>query len=328
MNNNIDVSGVVPEKREGAISNLRKILENFLSPSKTKLSVRIIIPQDFAKTVDGLRDATLRRLSPYDPKRTQVRAVAKTIPHLSGGRLTFAVILDGAIFGHWLTEHYLFRLWILSHELVHVADEDVHFCKAGHTSIFSQPNTVEETLFDWAWAIWMEYHAVRFTMDSFEQTIREIRKDFPKASINYGFLGSYMDSLSALLSDIFPFLRDNINRFRTWGLTIEQLHARVFPRLQETLVLAAYASAMCDAVPAFQSKIHAPKQTEAYKLLLSELWPQIHDELKRIYIERKEYSPEQLNSLCRYVRSFFSQCGFELSNTTTGIYIALNPIIF
>lgn len=323
MKGEIDVEGVIPERREEAASELQNMLHNFLDQAKGKINARIIVARDFAQTVESFRQNSLKGEFPYDPKRSETISCAKTMPYVQNGELKFAIVMDGKILGNWKEEQKYTRMVKLIHEFIHVIDNKALYDRLGAEAFFKEPNTVEEWMISLAHDVWMEYHAERFVYQTFEEFVR---KSWQEASINYGPIYGYVDSFFNILSKLPSFLQTIIDDFIKCKLNMDEFFPSVYFRIREMLVLAAYTSALTEVLPDFVKRMQPIRQTKEYQFFLADLWTDIHEELKQLYLENGTKEDIQMRRIADYLRCLFSRCGCDMNNTSQGMFVRVNQI--
>lgn len=314
------VDGVTAEKRDIAKKELHnhfQVLGDIVEP----VPITIHVSMDFDQTVDSILQEKCGSEYRYSSKRDQVIAVAKTISYPLDNNIGFTIVFDGAVFGQWEEQQHIARLMFFSHELIHVIDEVRLFHHLGANSFFSEPTTVEDTMFRLAHDIWVDYHAERFSIESLEKAVTELDS---QANITYELHEGYTKSFVESVKTLPKFLAKEIHDFKTWRTTINEFWSKVYLRLRETLILASFITAHSDALGKTNAETKEMKENESY-LFFFERWNAIHSQLQSLYTSKDRFEQGILTEVSATLVSIFEHCGITLSNVENGIYVAVNP---
>jgi len=210
---------------------------------------------------------------------------------------------------------------MIMHESTHVKDEVQLFREIGTKAFFSDPLTVGDIMFRLAHDIWMDYHAERFSIETFEKVMKEINSH---GSVTYGLHKEYTESFVNSLRLLPKFLVREINNFRKWRMTMDEFWPKVYLRLRETLILASFITAHSDALNRTNAEIEEVKKNKSY-LFFFKRWNAIHIQLQSLYKLENKFDKKILTNIADEIGSLFKDCGVSLSNIENGIYIAVSP---
>ena len=311
----INTEGVRQEKRQEAKEELLSLITKVF---RKEISIKVIVAKDFKAAVNYFLEGKVK--IPYDPKHSKSQAIAKTIPYLSNNKLHFALIIDGAVFGEWKTEEKISRSLTLGHEIVHMKDFYLLFKEMG-AKPFSEPQTLQELMFNLAYDLWIEYHA--------ERTILEISKELTSKNKKLTFDPTLsldrIEDLKQILEEILPFLQKKIMDFRKWQLTIVDLWETAYLRIREMLVLASYVSAISDSTGDFKAEIEGMSNLIEYQFIFKGVWEKIRDEFKSAY-KKKNFPKTEIENIALDLKSIFHRCGFELKDVKNRLWLEPHEI--
>jgi len=315
----INVNGVVSRKRDIA---KKELYEHFKALGNTpEIGIEIVVTPDFDQTVDSILRERKESKCQYTSKREHVVAVAKTIPYPREDNIGFIIVFNGDVFGKWKDQQRIWRLMMFLHESVHVEDELQLFQEIGAKVFFSDPTTVEDTMFRLAHGIWMDYHAERFSIETLEKAAKEVD---PQGTVTYGSHEGYIKSFVESLNNLPMFLDKEIDDFRKWRMTMDEFWPKVYLRLRETLILASFVTAHSDALNKTNVEIEEMKNNESH-LFFFKRWNKMHVQLQSLYQLKNNFCKEILTNIGDELVLLSKECGMTLSNIENGIYVAVNP---
>jgi len=316
----INVNDVAPEKRKEVEAELRE----FFGPCAKDLSVfiDIIVTGKFSEVVGRILTEKCGVKLPYNAKHSEVVAYGKTIPYKRDSELSFALVFDASVFGKWEEEQRLFRLLTFSHEKVHIEDEKILCDDIGIDAFLTEPMTAEDIFFRLAHDIWMEYNAERYSIEIFMSALKELHSD---ATVNFNWHQGYVGSYISLLKSLPDFLKDSTIEFMNWKMKIEQFWPKMYLRLRETLVLAAFTSAHSDVLSKTNEDLVNLGRNQCYSFFF-DTWRFVETTLRKIYETERRYDKGLLTDIANELRAFFERCGATLSNLSEGVYVAVDTV--
>jgi hypothetical protein len=310
----LDVSGVILEKQNIAKKELYDCFSSVTD--QLGVNIKVLVTRDFDQTINDI----LRKKSGLEHHYTSIHessvAVGKTFSYTKDGSIGFTVVFNGNVLGRWEDSNILWRSQAFVHESIHIVDETRFFQEIGE-DCFSYPTTTEATLFRLSHLIWEEYNAERYSTEAIEKAVKGIS---PQGTITYALHDGFVESFVKLIETLPVFLTKNINDFRTWSIDINKLWLKTYPRLRETLVLAAYITAHSDAL----GKANNLEIIEKKHSFFSERWNVICTHLRSSYRMKNKWDREILTDIANELTLFIKDCGFSLSDVENGIYIAVS----
>jgi hypothetical protein len=314
----INVNDVVQEKQKEAEAELKAFfcsaIEDF------DVTIDIVVTGKFSEVVGVILRENLGVTIPYNARHSEVVACGKTIPYKRENHLAFYVVFDASVFGKWEDEKRLDRILTFSHEKTHVEDDKMLCDDLGLDVFLAEPTTAEGLFFRLAYEIWMEYNAERYSIEVFTKVLKELHSG---ATVNFNLHEEYIRSFARLLKALPIFLQESGREFMNWKMTIDKFWSEMYLRLRETLVLAAFTAAHSDALGKINEQLVSVRQNEDYSFFF-DIWKFIESELRMIYKTGRKYDKAILNKIAESLRALYERCGATLSNTRTGIYVAVH----
>ncbi len=318
----IVVTGVIPDKQKEAEEELK----NFFGPLAVNLGafIEVIVTDKFSETVGRIQSERRSVKIPYDAKRSHVVAVGKVIPYKREDKIAFAVVFDVSLFGKWESERELFRTLTYCHERVHIGDEKILCDDIGIAAFFAEPKTVESVFFRLAHDVWMEYNAERYCVETCVRVAKEVSAN---ATVQFNSHNSYAKSYISSVESLPEFLHQNIPGFMDWKMTIDELWLKIYPRVRETLILAAITTAHSHALGKIDGELLIVQGKANYSFFFDS-WKSVENDLRAIYGTAKKYDRETLTRIANQLNMLYEKCGTTLNNTKKGIYIGVKPVDF
>jgi hypothetical protein len=318
----IVVNGVIPDKQKEAEEELK----DFFGPLAVNLEtfIEVVVTDKFSETVEKIQSERRGVKIPYNAKRSHVVALGKVIPYKREDKLAFAVVFDISLFGKWERERALCRTLTYCHERVHIGDEKILCDDIGIAAFFSEPKTVESVFFCLAHDIWMEYNAERYCVETCVKVAKEVHAN---AIVEFKSHKNYAKSYISSIESLPEFLHQNIPEFMNGKMTIDELWSKIYPRVRETLILAAFTTAHSHALGKIDDELLIVQGNVNYSFFF-DTWKSIEKDLWAIYGTAKKYDKEILTRIANKLNMFYEKCGTTLNNTKNGIYIGVKPVDF
>jgi len=303
------------DRIETEIGNALKVFfEGRKNPVK-----RIVVAKDFNEIVKKFLGKSSWEQRDYNQVHEYGVAVAKTMPEIQNGEISFNLIMDRRLFQRLDYVGRLDRMGTFIHEFTHMLDDKLRFDSVGKKGFDSVSKVKKEMLFHNAWVIWQEYHAERNVFEIFEAVRSE------KIEFEYTPKLDHLETLKEFLSSLQRFLQENISKFRNWQLTPEKICRLITKRVGDMLFLYAYVFALSDAVAKLEDRVAELDHLDGYRFF-SENLPQIHTLLLELYEKRNEYKPELVHQLGSLFDSILKKCGLEIEDATEGYQVKVNDI--
>lgn len=316
----INVNDVATEKQKEAEIELR----DCFGPLARDLDIfiEVIVTGKFTEIVGKILSERCGVKIPYNAKHSEVVACGKTIPYKRENELAFVVIFDASVFGKWENEQNIHRLLTLSHEKIHVEDEKILCDDIGIDVFLFEPTIVEDIFFRLAHDVWMEYNAERHSVEIFMNTVKEL---YPDATANFNLHQGYVKSFISLLESLPDFLHKNIREFMNWKMTMDEFWPKMYLKVREVLVLAAFTSAHSDALGNINDYLLNMRQNKSCPFFF-DTWKSVESDLRTIYETDRRYDKSILTNIANKLRELYERCGMTLSDTQSGVFVTVNQL--
>ena len=244
----IELPGVPARQHSFAKTEIRGLLDGVAAAAEADgtpfLVGRICVTDRFEDEVRGVLEEQSGDTA-YEAVREHVRAFGKTVwTRSQRGDLEFAVIVDAGQVGSWEPNNPRWFTTVL-HELFHVLLNGRHLLSRGEEDYTAVAATREQLLHRWATRLFDEFavdrlvdHLVRSRVrkgDGQPSSLRELEE-----AQGVGWVQALLDGLNQMPEA----LDDEICRFRTKRMPIDELAAVVIPKVNDLLTLLAHTTSI------------------------------------------------------------------------------------
>lgn len=324
----IDVEGVVEHQRQSATREIEAILSSLSRNDLLDHIEKIIIASNFATTVDRINRMIFHDIAPYEPRRSHVEAVAKTMRYVRDQEIRFILVFNGESIGGWHPEPALraLRLELIAHEVMHTLLDRARFERSGPADFFERSGSAEEFLYYLALYTRDEYVANRIV----DEILKDVLTDdsgqpLGSADLHKALFGVGRTSdLISLLTEMYSLIRKKVRDFKYRLLTLDDLWPLIVGQIEQALTLFAYISAQHDKSPQWEEIFEEISATKGYKAFFAEHWSAIHAEWQKWFNATCEEREKSLHQISAWLRGVFGKCGVELGTTERGMYISVH----
>lgn len=323
----INVEGVVAERKEAAVEEVRWFLRVLDRVSKKAKIERVIIAKDFDATINRLSSVHKAYGIEYKAQRRSVRAAAKVLVHIENDNISFSLVFDGNTFGNWEASAKGLRFEKFLHELSHIALYDTRFEKVGTERFYANENTAEGVCFSLALTTRDEYVVDRVVDKLCQEFLTdEHHQPVHLAKLHMAEGVDFRVVLAELMGKMPGFIRQNVRDFKLWRKTIEALWPEILQFLEELLTVFAHCAATYDGLKEWGQIFADISATEAYRAFLRGHLERIHEEWQKWFSEPHYDEAGSLDVIQNRIREIFRNCGLTLTNVSDGIYVSVDFI--
>ena len=321
---NIEVPGIPPELQSIAKEDIGRLLDA-ITIVADKQGARFLL--DKVRVTDRFEDDVNRLLNDrsgltgYVAARRNAHAIAKTLwTRDEQGELVFEVIIDASQIGPWALSNARCLTTVL-HELVHVIREERHLERLGEKEYTADSDTRERRVDHWARLVLDEFDVDRLVNDIVGVLAKKddgqpwsLRELDEAQGLNW--VHRLLDTLNR-----FPgFVDEEVRRYRTRQVGIDDLAMSVIPYVKDLLVLLSHTAARYMGTDHWPDVVERMRDTEASQRFMRE-------HLDTILTHLDDAQPpleESLQALGQAVEGMFRNCGLEFRTEPQGVHISVS----
>ncbi len=321
---NIEVPGIPPELQSTAKEDIGRLLDAIRRVADRQgmkfLLDKVRITDQFDDDVNQLL-IEHSGLTGYVAARRNAHAIGKTLWTRSGqGDLGFVVIIDASQIGPWAFNNARCLITVL-HELIHVLREERHLERLGEEEYTADRVTRERRLDSWACLLLDEFDVDRVVdamvgrfatkEDGQPWSLRELDE-----AQGLEWVHGLLDSLNRLP----PLVDEEVCRFRTWQIGIDELAISVIPYIKDLLRLLSHTSARYMGTDLWPDIVERIKRTDASQRFMKEHLDTILAHLDDVQSPLEE----SIKAVGQAVEGIFHNCGLEFRTVPESVYISVN----
>jgi len=244
------------------------------------------------------------------------RAGAVTLPTLSGGSLSFAIIFSPTFLNAMLWGGRKSRWYAYAHEWAHVRDYLEVYQKVGSSNFFSYPASVREFFLHWAQGFSAEYRAEIWAIETVNALI-------PRGTaLSRLAFDAEADRLISALEDL-PWRLDGVARALGGRvMTAREFLDSIGARIWEVLTLGAYNAGRSDAL-SWDAKFLADMRENPEYRFFFDAWGDIVPKLRSLAPPSSGYDVARLREIATLLRTFCEVCGLEFTEVALTFYVGL-----
>lgn len=320
----IEVPGLPPELQSIPREDIGRLLDAIAIVAGKRgmrfLLDRVRITDQFEDNVNQLLSER-SGLTGYVAARRNAHAIGKTLwTRSKQGELGFVVVIDARRIGSWALSNARCLITVL-HELIHVLREERHLERLGEEEYTANGDTRERLLDGWACLLLDEFDVdclVDVLLGEFakkEDGQPWSLREFDEAQ-GLDWVNGFLDSLNRLP----PFVDEEVYRFRTRQMGIDDLAKSVMPCIKDLLRLLSHTTARYMGTDLWPDIVERIKQTDASQRFLKE-----HLDTILVYLDDTQ-SPleESLQGIEQAVEGIFHNCGLGFRTVPDGVYISVS----
>ena len=318
---NIEVPGLPPELQSTAKEDIGRLLDA-ITRVAGKQGTRFLL--DKVRITDRFEDDVNRLLNErsgltgYVAARRNAHAIAKTLwARSKQGDLGFVVIIDASQIGPWALSNARCLTTAL-HELVHVLREERHLERPGEEEYTADGDTRERRLDGWACLLLDEFDVDRL-VDAMVGGLAK-KEDGQSWSLRELDEAQGLDWVHVLLDTLnrLPrFVDDEVCKFRTWQIGIDDLDAAVIPYVKDLLRLLSHTAARYMGTDLWPDIVERIKETDASQRFLKEHL----DTILAHFDDAHSPLEESIQAVGQAVEGIFRNCGLGFWTVPEGVYI-------
>ena len=257
----------------------------------------------------------------YVAARRNAHAIAKTLWVRSDqGDLGFVVIIDAGQIGPWPLSNAQCLITVL-HELVHVLLEERHLERLGEEEYTADRDTRERLLDGWARLLRDEFDVDRLVdvivggvaskEDGQSWSLREL-----DAAQGLDWVDGLLDTLNRLPG----FVDEEVCKFRTRQIGIDDIAISVVPYVKDLLTLLSHTAARYMGTDIWPGCVERIRETDASQRFLKE-----HLDIILTHFD-DVLSPleESIQAVGQAVEGIFRNCGLGFRTVPEGVYISVS----
>lgn len=323
----IDMEGVIPEREEAAVQEIRWLLQVLSMISKKVRVERVVVAKDFDATINKLLSVHKAYGIEYKAQRRSVRAIAKTLRHIENEKISFSLLFDGEVFGSWEERAKAFRFEKFLHELVHTILDNARFERVGAKDFYADARTAEGVCLSLALVTRNEYIVDRIVDELCQKCLTdEDHQPVRLAKLHLAEGVDFRPTLSELMETMPSFIGQNVRDFKLWRMTIDTLWPRMCQFVEELLTVFAHCAATHDRQEEWRRTLADISGTEAYRSFLSGHLEGIHREWQKWFDEPDRDEAVSLEAMQNEIREILRRCGLTLTNVSEGTYVEVDFI--
>lgn len=326
MNTDINIEGVIAQKRDEAINEIREYLTILFNGFSAEVKIsKVIVASDFERTINDLWSSLKDYGIEYEAKRYSVTAVGKILHNIENSDISFTVVIDGKHIGNWEDMARATRFELFMHEFMHAFIDHNRFKRMGIDGFTRDINTIEGVCF--TLALSRDEYIVDSYVDMLcKKSLTDVNKEpvgLNRLNLERGI--NYFEIFMQLLNDMPEFVRTNIMEFKTYKKDIVGFWHIISSFVDELLTVFAHLTGSQGREEDWEKKGEEISNTEAYKKFLV-------GHLKNIYSEWMNYFSDgydevkSLEIIQNEIKEIFQNCGLTFSNKDEGIYITVDFI--
>lgn len=319
----IEVPGLPVELQATAKEDIGRLLDAIAGVAdrqeKLFLLDRVRLSDRFEDDVNQLLDDR-SGLKGYVAARRNAHAIGKTIwTRSQQGSIRFVVIVDTSQIGPWAINNARCLTTVL-HELVHVLREERHLERLGEEEYTADRDTRERWMDVWASLLLDEFDVDRLvdvivgglaTKDDGQPwSLREL-DEVQEMDWVHGLL----DSLERMPK----FIDEEVWKFRTWEMGIDDLSMSVIPYVNDVLRLLSHTAARYIGTERWPDIVRQIKETDASQRFLKG-----HLNVILTHLDDAQLSLEEsIRIVGQAVEGIFHNCGLGFRTVPEGVYISV-----
>ena len=321
---NIEVPGLPPELQPTAKEDIGRLLDIVKGVADKQgmqfLLDGVCITDQFEDDVNRLLNER-SGLTGYVAARRYAHAIGKTLwTRSKQGGLRFVVIIDARQIGPWALSNARCLITVL-HELIHVLREELHLERLGEEEYTSNGDTRERWLDSWACLLLDEFDVDRIVdvmlgglatkEDGQPWSLRELDE-----AHGLDWVNGLLDALNRLP----PFVDEELYRFRTRRIGIDDLAMSTIPCIKDLLRLLSHTAARYMGTDLWPDIVERIEETDASQRFLKE-----HLDTILTHLDNAP-SPleESLQIVGQAVEGIFHNCGLGFQTVHEGVYISVS----
>ena len=319
----VEVPGIDIAEQSTAEADIRTLIDSVAGAADEKgvpfLLQQIRLTGHFESEVNQLLQQR-SGIDGYKAERDNAHAVAKTLWIRSAqGDLGFSVLINAKVLGNWsLTSPRC--LTTVLHELCHVFYEAIHLKRVGEEEYTAVGDTRERCLDRWATLLVDEFDVDRLVdgivrgiatkADGQPWSLRELEE---AQGVDWG--QGLLDRLSYLPG----FVDENVWRYQTWRMKIEDLYALVVTFVKDILTLLSHTAAIYIGTERWPEILRSVKNTEASQRFFGEHLDALLGQLGSIGTSYEK----SLRIVEQAIEGIIQNCGLSFETTPQGLYVAV-----
>ena len=321
---NIEVPGIPPELQANAKEDIGRLLDA-ITRVADKQGMQFLL--DRVRVTDRFEDDVNRMLNErtgyarYAAARRNAHTIAKTLwVRSEQGDLGFVVIIDAGQIGPWALSNAQCLITVL-HELIHVLLEERHLERLGEEEYTADGDTREQWLDGWACLLLDEFDVDRLVdvilggvaskEDGQSRSLRELDEA-------QGL--DWVDGLLDTLNRLPRFVDEEVCKFRTRQIGIDDLALSVLPYVKDLLRLLSHTAARYMGTDIWPDIVERIRETDASQRFLKEPLDTILAHFDDVLSPREE----SIQAVGQAVEGIFRNCGLEFRTVPEGVYISVS----
>ena len=321
---NIEVPGIPPELQPNAKEDIGRLLDA-ITRLADKQGMQFLL--DRVRVTDRFEDDVNRMLNErtgdarYVAARRNAHAIAKTLWVRSDqGDLGFVVIIDAGQIGPWALSNAQCLITVL-HELVHVLLEERHLERLGEEEYTADRDTRERLLDGWARLLRDEFDVDRL-VDVIVGGVasKEDGQSWSLRELDEAQGLDWVDGLLDTLNRLPGFVDEEVCKFRTRQIGIDDIAISVVPYVKDLLTLLSHTAARYMGTDIWPGCVERIRETDASQRFLKE-----HLDIILTHFD-DVLSPleESIQAVGQAVEGIFRNCGLGFRTVPEGVYISVS----
>ena len=321
---NIEVPGIPPELQPNAKEDIGRLLDA-ITRLADKQGMQFLL--DRVRVTDRFEDDVNRMLNErtgdarYVAARRNAHAIAKTLWVRSDqGDLGFVVIIDAGQIGPWALSNAQCLITVL-HELVHVLLEERHLERLGEEEYTADRDTRERLLDGWARLLRDEFDVDRL-VDVIVGGVasKEDGQSWSLRELDEAQGLDWVDGLLDTLNRLPGFVDEEVCKFRTCQIGIDDIAISVVPYVKDLLTLLSHTAARYMGTDIWPGCVERIRETDASQRFLKE-----HLDIILTHFD-DVLSPleESIQAVGQAVEGIFRNCGLGFRTVPEGVYISVS----
>ena len=320
----IEVPGLPAELQSTAKEDIGRLLDAITRVADKQgmkfLLDKVRITDRFEDDVNQLLNER-SGLTGYVAARRNAHAIGKTLwTRSQQGVLGFVVIIDASQVGPWALNNARCLITVL-HELIHVLREECHLERLGEEEYTADGDTRERRLDGWACLLLDEFYVDRLVdvMDG-GLASKEDGQPWSLRELDEAQGLDWVQGLLDTLNRLPRFVDEEVWKYRTRQMGIDDLAMSVIPYIKDLLILLSHTAARYLGTDLWPGIAERVKETDASQRFLKEHL----DTILAHFDDAQSPLEESLQTVGQAVEGIFHNCGLGFRTVPEGVYISVS----
>jgi hypothetical protein len=308
----------IPEGGKGRV--IEEVANRIQESGLGEFIADVVIASDFRAAVERVQGRSSAER--YDPVHDYGRAIAKTIPALREGQISFSIVFDVGLFLTPRDEGFLDRQYFILHELGHVRNGAVKFKNLPEPTPGTAGNKAELQREN-AWRVWEEYYSERNAAETIAGVCKAVS---PGAEVGFALTLEHADAVLAFLEGFGAFVRDRIRRFRYGQIDTTELASTVTGKIRAIVTQLAYVFALEGVNQRIADKVAQIEMHPEFQTFFRNGWQVMVAAMREWYQNKDTFRGDLLERAAEGYGTILLSAGLEISDRPEGYYVRVRDV--